>query len=226
MKKFNSSFKRPQHRSYSGRNRFEPRRDNWGANSKYRKNEFIKSPVVQVIDADGSNLGEMPVNQALSLARQKEMDLVEVAPNVQPPVCRIIKWSKFLYEQEKKQKDSKKNKQKSMKELKFGAFIADADRDRLVVRAKEFLKAGHNVRVTVVRRGRIPIEQAKNLMDQLLTALSEYSTIDSKPSFQGKLISIVFRGSQESKKSESKDGKTEDKKNSSKEVQEDKPKGK
>lgn len=200
---------------------------------KYNKNEFIRSKEVQLIDAEGENHGIVPIEEAMSLAKKADLDLIEVAPKASPPVCKIMSWSKFIYQQKKKEKNARKHKQKELKEVRFGTFIDTADRDRLLKRAKEFLDKGHNVKVTVTRKGRTPVEQSKDLLNELLTALSEYSTIDSKPSFEGRRISIVFKGfSGKTQSSESPDekgkktyAKAKNQQDSSKEVQEDKAKG-
>lgn len=239
MQTHKSNFRRPQ---FSGPRRFGrpggrfiPKRNDSNLNFKYNRNEFIRSKTVQLIDSQGNNVGEVETPKALMMAREAEMDLVEVAPNVTPPVCKIIKWSKFLYEQEKKQKDTRKNRQKRMKELRFGINIAQADKERLLKSARDFLDKGHNVRISVLKRGRIPMEQAKNLIADLLTALSEYSTIDSKPSIQGKLVSVVVMGVDKAKSSKpvaagekdktKENAKAEDTKNSIEKVQTDQSEG-
>lgn len=194
---------------------------------RFNKNEYIRSEKVQVVDQDGNNIGEIATKDALALARKVDLDLVEVAPKAKPPVCKIMSWSKFLYEQKKKEKKARKNKQKDQKEFRFGTFIADGDRDRHVKRAKEFLDKGHNVKLTVTRRRRTPYSHSKDLLNELLTLFSEYSTIDSRPSSEGRRISIVFKGFSGKSKVDTleKDAKVKDKQDSSKEIQKDKTKG-
>ncbi len=188
---------------------------------KYDKNQYIRSAQVVLINSAGENVGVVNTSEALAMAQREGLDLIEVAPNTNPPVAKIMSWSKFLYDQKKKEKQSRKNKQKELKELRFGTFIAGGDRERILTRAQEFLDEGHNVRLTVTKRGRISIEESKKLMRELLTALSEYSTIDSEPSVQGNKVSIVIKG----KLAKQKNAKTENKQNSIKEVQKDKPEG-
>lgn len=186
-------FAKPFQRRGSSRpsSRFERKDDLSG---KYRKNLDIRAQQVRLVDSDGTNKDVVDIRLAMSMAHDQDLDLVEVAPNASPPVCRIISWSKFVYEQKKKEKEARKNKQKEMKEFRFGTFIAEGDRDRQLVRAKEFLNKGHNVKLTVTRRGRTPIDLSKVLLESLLTQLSSYSTIDRNPYVEGKQISIIVKG--------------------------------
>jgi translation initiation factor IF-3 len=172
--------------------RFERRDDLSG---KYRKNFDIRAQQVRLVDSDGTNKGVVDIRLAMSMSREQDLDLVEVAPNADPPVCRIIMWSKFVYEQKKKEKEARKHKQKEMKEFQFGTFIAVADRDRQLARVKKFLDMGHNVKLTVKRKGRTPLDLSRALLESLLTQLSTYSTIERNPSVEGKQISIIVKGS-------------------------------
>ncbi|MBN1618742.1 translation initiation factor IF-3 [Candidatus Dojkabacteria bacterium] len=162
-------------------------------NFKYYRNEFIRSNEVLVIDESGNNLGVLQRNEAIDMARAKDLDLVEVGPNTTPPVCKIIAWSKFIYGQKRKERENKKKKHKELKELRFGIFIADGDKLRLIKRALDFLSKGHNVRLTVIKKGRIKKEQIQDLMNELLTHFSEYSTIESVPSYDGRKMSITYK---------------------------------
>lgn len=204
-------------------------RRSFRADSRYRKNHDIRAQEVRLIDEKGENRGVVDIREAMSLAREKDMDLIEIAPKADPPVCKVTTWSKFMYEQKKKEKDARKNKQKDMKEFRFGSNIGVADKDRLIRRAKEFLDKGHNVKVTIVRKRRAPVEQAKELLNDLLTRLSEYSTIDRNPSIDRRFVSIILKGTadKEEKGSKNRHAEDENKKNSSEEIQEDKsPRGK
>ncbi len=214
------------------RNNYRGRgRGNYGGKKplhfRYNRNTYIRSDKVQLVDSDGENKGVVDTKEALKMAQDQGLDLVEVAPNADPPVCKIISWSKFKYEKKKKEKQSRKNKQKEMKELRFGSYIADGDKDRQLDRAREFLDEGHNVKLTVVKKNRrAPMQQAKNLMNELLTELSDYSTIDERPSIQRNLVSMMMKGGSKGEgKKEENNAKTKDKKNSSKKVQKDKSPG-
>lgn len=204
-------------------------RRSFRADPRYNRNHDIRAQEVRLIDDEGTNHGVVDIRKAMSLAKEKDMDLVEIAPKANPPVCKIITWSKFMYELKKKEKDARKNKQKDMKEFRFGSNIGIADKERLIRRAKEFLNKGHNVKVTIVRKRRAPVEQAKELLNDLLTHLSEYSTIDRNPSIERRFVSIILKGSaeKEDKKKKIEHAKDEDSKNSSEKVQKDKsPRGK
>ncbi|MDD3661962.1 MAG: translation initiation factor IF-3, partial [Candidatus Dojkabacteria bacterium] len=174
-------------RSSGGRSSGRFTRD-YRSEVRYNRNTYITAPEVRLIGSDGENVGVVDIKTALERAREEGLDLVEVAPNAQPPVCRIIPWSKFLYEQKKKEKEARKNKQKEMKEFRFGTFIAEGDKERQVNRAKEFLDKGHNVKLTVWRKGRTPIEHSKLLLNDLLTRFAVYSTIDVVPQIEGKQV--------------------------------------
>jgi translation initiation factor IF-3 len=190
---------------------------------KYPRNEWIKGDKVRVISDDGENLGEMSLDDARTMAQDKDLDLVLISPNAQPPVTKIIEWSKFLYNLKKKEKEAQKNKQKDLKEIRFGTYIDIGDKQRLLKRAQEFLNKGHNVKITVTKKGRTPMSDSKALLDELLTAMGEYSTIDSSPSRSGRMISMTLKGEEKKGKN---NGKTKDKQNSSKKIQDDKTQGK
>jgi translation initiation factor IF-3 len=175
----------------------KPRRD-FGP----RKNEYIRVPQVMVIDEKGENIGILDTDVARAKAVEAGLDLVEVGATAKPPVCRIMDYSKYLYEQKKKQRKSKKlGKVKEMKELRFSTVIDSGDMDTRVRRAKEFLDKGHSVRITVTRKGRQTYEQSKQVLEQILTNFTEYSSIDPEPKNEGRRISITFK----------KNGKTKDK---------------
>ncbi|MFH1546931.1 MAG: translation initiation factor IF-3 [bacterium] len=190
---------------------------------KYPRNEWIKADEVRVVTDDG-NLGVMNLEEAKKIALESELDLILIAPISKPPVCKITAWSKFLYNLKKREKQAQKNKQKEQKEFRFGTYIDEGDKMRLLKRAMSFLDKGHNVKITVSRKGRTPVADSKNLLNELLTVLSEYSTIDSSPSYSGRMISMTFKG--EVKKVKKTNGKTKDKKDSSKKIQDDKSQGK
>jgi translation initiation factor IF-3 len=167
------------------------------------RNYWIRAPKVLVIDDEGENLGEMETEKALAIAKERELDLVEVSPNANPPVCRIIDYSKYLYEQKKKTKSTKLASSKEMKELKFSPVIDEHDIEVRIKRANEFMDKGHNVRLTVEKKGRQTYEQVNVVMAKLLTYFEGYSTIETVPKTEGKKTYITFKS----------DGKTKNKKN-------------
>lgn len=172
-----------------------------------RKNQYIKVQEVQLIDDKGENLGVVQTQKALALAEEKGLDLVEVGATVQPPVCKIMDFAKYMYLQEKKAKSSKKGKAKDTKEFRFTAVIDKGDIEHRVKRAKEYLSKGFPVKITMFRKGRIPKEQASEVFDSILTNFTDYSSIEPEPVNEGRYIFLTFKP----------DGKTKDKQNSKKE---------
>ncbi len=181
-----------------------------------RVNEQIRVPKVLLIDSSGKNIGETDTYVALQMARDAELDLVEVGANSNPPVCRIMDYSKYIYEQKKKQRKNKAGKAKELKEFRFSVVIDKYDMDTRIRRASEFLEKGHPVKITVTRKGRQPYQQMKEVFSQILTNFTEYSSIESEPKSESNSISITLKG----------DGKTKNKQNSNKENQAFQPKGK
>ncbi|MCR4296220.1 MAG: translation initiation factor IF-3 [Elusimicrobia bacterium] len=120
-----------------------------------RINNMIRAAMVRLIDADGTQVGVKPIAEALALARTRGLDLVEVAATATPPVCKVLPYSKYKYEQDKKERESRK-KQKAglLKELRFRPNIGQHDLDVKVKQIEEFIDAHDKVRITVVFRGR------------------------------------------------------------------------
>jgi translation initiation factor IF-3 len=166
-----------------------------------RTNEYIRVEKVQLIDDEGENIGEIETSKALSLAKERGLDLVEVGANVKPPVCKIMDFSKYMYTLNKKNRSNKKGKVKEMKEFRFSPVIEQGDIDHRVKRSKEYLDKGHPVRLVMQKRGRQPMEQAKEVFTEILTNFSDYSSIEAEPKYEGNRISITFKS----------DGKTENK---------------
>lgn len=133
-------------------------------------------------------LGELPLAKALEIAEEKGLDLVEVSPDQNPPVCKIMSYSKFKYEESKKLRKAKaKGKTKDLKEIRFAPFIGPGDFDHKIKRIKEFLDKGHKVKVTVFFKGRGATPQVgEQLVEKILTALEEYSNIEQALKKQGR----------------------------------------
>lgn len=157
-----------------------------------RTNTYIRATKVQLIDQEGENQGVMDTEKALSLAKQAQLDLVEVGPNVNPPVCKIMDFAKYLYEQKKKQRGNKKGKAKEQKEFRFSPTIEKGDIDHRVKRAKEYLDKGHPVKLVMQKKGRQPMELAKEVFTEILTNFDDYSTIETEPKRSGNRLSIIF----------------------------------
>ena len=165
------------------------------ANSKqqYRINEQIRVREVRIVDEDGSSV--MPTRQALDIARQKGVDLVEISPNAQPPVCRIIDYSKFLYQQKKRAKEMKQKQVKvEVKEIRFGPQTDDHDYQFKLKHAKEFLEEGNKVRAYVFVRGRSILfkEQGEVLLLRFANDLEEYGKVEQLPKLEGKKMFLFL----------------------------------
>ncbi len=160
-----------------------------------RINEAIRIREVRVIDAEGGQLGVIPTEEALRIAREAGLDLVEVAPEARPPVCRIMDFGKFLYAQKKKAHESKrKQKQFQIKEVKFRPNIDDHDYGVKLRNARRFLGEGDKVKATVQFRGR---EMSKpdlglTLLKKLIVDLGEQGVAEGNPEMAGNRMHLVF----------------------------------
>lgn len=160
---------------------------------QYRINEQIRVREVRIVDEDGSSV--MPTRQALDLARQQGVDLVEISPNAQPPVCRIIDYSKFLYQQKKRAKEMKQKQVKvEVKEIRFGPQTDDHDYQFKLKHAKEFLEEGNKVRAYVFFRGRSILfkEQGEVLLLRFANDLEEYGKVEQLPKLEGKKMFLFL----------------------------------
>ncbi|MBU1023765.1 translation initiation factor IF-3 [bacterium] len=164
-----------------------------------RINNRIKVPEVRLIDEEGTQLGVVTTKEALQLAYDKGLDLVEVAAQANPPVCRIIDYGKFKYEQKQRQKAAKKNSSKStMKELKFRPKIGKHDIDVRIKHAKKFLFKGFKVRLIVRFRGREHSHPdiASDLLNKVYKALENICDIESPARKEGAIMSMNLGPSQ------------------------------
>ncbi len=174
--------------------------------NQYRVNEQIYAKEVRVVGDDGNMV--MPIQQALDLAHQRELDLVEISPNANPPVCRIIDYSKFLYQQKKHQKEMKQKQVKmEVKEIRFGPQTDDHDYQFKLKHAKEFLSEGNKVRAYVFFRGRSILfkEQGEVLLLRFATDLEEYGKVEAMPRLEGKKMFLFVspkKSGQNTKKSQ------------------------
>ncbi|MBP5361015.1 MAG: translation initiation factor IF-3 [Bacteroidaceae bacterium] len=163
------------------------------AKQQYRINEQIRAREVRVV-GDGIESTVMPTRDAIDLARSMEQDLVEISPTAVPPVCRVIDYSKFLYQQKKKQKEMKARQVKiSVKEIRFGPQTDEHDYDFKLKHAKEFLEAGNKVKAYVFFRGRSIVfkEQGEVLLLRFANDLEEVGKVEQMPSLLGKRM-IMF----------------------------------
>ena len=160
-----------------------------------RINREIRAPRVRVIDKDGGQLGILPLIEAMSRAEQAGLDLVEIAPNSDPPVCKIVDYGKFRYQITKKEKESKKGQhQAKVKEVKLKPNTDEHDINTKLKHAKEFLIKGDKVRITCVFRGREMMhpEFGIRIVRKMCEDLAEVGTAESPPKMLGKALSVVI----------------------------------
>jgi len=137
----------------------------------------------------------VPLERALQIAEEFKKDLVEVAPNANPPVCKVIDFGKFMYEKKKKEKEAKKKQHTiQVKELRFRPQTDDHDLEFKTRHAREFLEDGDKVKATVQFRGRdmLYTEQGKELLDNLAEELSDVSKVESRPTMEGRRMIMVL----------------------------------
>ena len=161
--------------------------------NQYRVNEQIRAREVRIVSDGGAEV--MPTRQALELARQQGVDLVEISPNAQPPVGRIIDYSKFLYQQKKHQKEMKQKQAKvDIKEIRFGPQTDEHDYQFKLKHAKEFLNGGNKVRAYVFFRGRSILfkEQGEVLLLRFANDLEEYAKVEQLPKLDGKKMFLYL----------------------------------
>lgn len=159
----------------------------------YFTNFRINAEVLRVIDEKGQQIGVIPKAEALKIAQEKELDLVLIAPNANPPVAKVIEFSKFLYQEEKRQKEAKKGIKKSVtKDIKMSLFIGPADLERLVNKGKEFIAAGNQVRLNLTLRGRevVKKDMAFQLLNKFIADLGEVN-IPKPPRVEGRVVRAV-----------------------------------
>ena len=156
-------------------------------------NEQIRITPVRVISAEGEQLGIMPTDQAIAAAKEADLDLVEVAPNERPPVCRIMDFGKFKYQQKKRQHRSQAHHSK-IKEIRVRPKTGEHDIEVKVSRAREFLTHKDKVIVSVVFRGRelAHIEEGHRVIKQVLQSLEDIGKVESAPSQQGRRITCIL----------------------------------
>lgn len=161
--------------------------------NQYRVNEQIRVREVRIAGEGGSTV--MPTRQALDMAREQGVDLVEISPNAQPPVCRIIDYSKFLYQQKKRAKEMKQKQVKvDIKEIRFGPQTDEHDYQFKLKHAQEFLNEGNKVRAYVFFRGRSILfkEQGEVLLLRFANDLEEYAKVEQLPKLDGKKMFLYL----------------------------------
>lgn len=161
--------------------------------NQYRVNEQIRVREVRVVGDDGSQV--MPTKKALDLARQQGVDLVEISPKAQPPVCRLVDYSKFLYQQKKRAKEMKQKQVKvEVKEIRFGPQTDEHDYQFKLKHAQGFLNEGNKVRAYVFFRGRSILfkEQGEVLLLRFANDLEDYGKVEQMPKLEGKKMFLYL----------------------------------
>ncbi|MBC7264525.1 MAG: translation initiation factor IF-3 [Chloroflexi bacterium] len=154
----------------------------------YRINEEIWTPEVRLIDETGRQLGIFSIRDALRLAQERDLDLVEVAPNASPPVCRLLNYGKFLYERAKKEREARKaQKVTEIKEIRMRPKIGEHDINVKLRRVREFLDEGAKVKIRVRFRGREMSYQelGRKLLDDIAARLADVAMVEQEPHMEG-----------------------------------------
>ena len=161
-----------------------------------RINEQIRSTQLRVIDSDGSQLGVISREEALRTASNQNLDLVEISPNADPPVVKIVDWGKYQYQKMKEQqKNRRKAKAVELKQIKMGLKIGSNDLDIKIRKINEFLSDGNKVKILVVFKGREMAHQelGYDMMEKIISKLENNAIIEQRPQLAGRNLSIVVR---------------------------------
>ncbi|HEY3021836.1 MAG TPA: translation initiation factor IF-3 [Solirubrobacteraceae bacterium] len=160
-----------------------------------RINERIRVPQVRLIDEKGEQIGVMPTEQALRYAQDKDLDLVEVAPEARPPVCRVLDYSKYKYEQAQKAKQARKHQQQiTIREIKFRPKIASADYDTKKRHVERFLRHKDKVKITIMFRGREVThpERGEAILKRLAEELQDLAVVEQRPLAEGRNMTMLL----------------------------------
>ncbi|MEN2765601.1 translation initiation factor IF-3 [Ornithinibacillus xuwenensis] len=158
-------------------------------------NEKIRAKEVRLIDSNGDQLGVKSRQEALELAQKQNLDLVLVAPNAKPPVCRIMNYGKYRYEQQKKEKEARKNQKViNVKEVRFTPGIGDHDFNTKLKNARKFLEKGDKVKAAVRFRGRAIThkELGQEVLDRFAKEVKDIATVESKPKMEGRNMFMML----------------------------------
>lgn len=163
-------------------------------------NEQIRDKEVRLIDVDGTMLGIMSSKEAQVLANSKSLDLVKIAPQASPPVCRIMDYGKYMFELSKKEKEARKNQKIiNVKEIRLSASIEEHDFEFKVKNAIRFLKDGDKVKVSVKFRGREMNYTAlgQQVLEKFANAVQEFGTVEKKPKLEGRSMIMIINPKQQ-----------------------------
>jgi translation initiation factor IF-3 len=161
-----------------------------------RINRRIRSRELRVVDEDGKQRGVVAIDEALKMAMEAGLDLVEVAPQLKPPVARIMDYSKYKYEQEKKEREAKKRQHViHIKEIKIGPKIEEHDYQVKLHHAEKFLKRGDKTKVTMRFRGRqmVHIDLGRKVLDRLSGDVAAFGELEMEPKLEGRVMTMVIK---------------------------------
>jgi len=178
----------------------------------WRINDEIRAREVRLVSDDGEQIGIIPLRQALETAQEKGLDLVEVAPSAQPPVCRLMDYGKFKFEQNKREKDARKKQRIiSIKEVKMRPNIEDHDFQVKVKNARRFLTGGDKVKLTIMFRGReiTHADLGEKLSLRFVDELSDISNVEKLPKVEGRNMTTILIPKFDQEKDKDKDKKEE-----------------
>lgn len=168
-------------------------------NKATRLNAAIQAPELRVIDEEGKQLGILSRHEALRLAEERELDLIEISPDANPPVAKIVDWGKYNYQRTKQLQRNKKNARAlEMKQMRFGLKISEHDLGVKLHKVSQFLEAGHKVKITIFYRGRelAHREIGFKLADKVIAEFGGAIAVDQSPQFAGKQLNFVIRSNQ------------------------------
>jgi translation initiation factor IF-3 len=168
----------------------------------FRINEEIRVRDVRLVDIDGNQLGIMPTREALKIAEERQLDLVEIAPQAKPPVCRIMDFGKYKYEQSKREKEARKKQRViDVKEVKIRPNIEDHDFSVKVRNAARFLKEGNKVKTTMIFRGReiVHTQLGRQLLVRMAEELKDLCNVERQPKLEGKNMVMILAPKQDLK---------------------------
>lgn len=165
-------------------------------------NESIRANNLRVVDEEGQQLGILSRREALDLAQERGLDLVEISPNADPPVAKIVDWGKYNYQKTKQLQKSKKNaKSLEVKQMRFGLKISEHDLGVKMKKVTGFLEAGHKVKITAFYRGRelAHKELGFKLAEKVIASFGDTIVVDQQPQLAGKQLSFVVRSNNHAK---------------------------
>jgi translation initiation factor IF-3 len=165
-------------------------------------NHQIQAPQLRVIDEDGAQLGVLSKSEALRMAQERDLDLVEISPNAAPPVAKIVDWGKFNYQKTKQQQANKRNvKATELKQMRFGIKISDHDLGVKLKKVTQFLEAGNKTKIVIFFRGREMAHKDLGfaLADKVISGYGDKAIVEQQPQLAGKQLSFVLRSNQNAK---------------------------